>query len=357
MSDLDHLLERARLEGTPLIDGEQVTFVWQGEEAPALLTDFSGWEIERGLQMTAVAPRLWLYTTKLPRNAFIEYAYIIDPENADSDDGRAPDPFNPQAKWNGVNAVNHYFYMPEAIPSPLVNRQRGAPQGRESRCKVEPDGLAASPKRDIFFYQPPVDEPTPLLVVWDGRDYLRQAQLPNIVNNMILAGEIAPISLAMVDNGRKNRFLEYGASDVSLSFLTEIVIPQARQELNLIDIAAQPGAYAILGASMGGLMALYAGWRLPHIFGRVLAQSGAYAIQDHEFVIYPLARYQPPPPLKVWMDVGVYDFLYDANRDMAALLQARGVDVTYEEYIGGHNYYAWRDHLPNGLRHLFGVGN
>jgi enterochelin esterase-like enzyme len=348
------LLERARLEGTPLVDGERVTFVWQGAKPPWLLSDFSGWEIEQAVQLTAVAPAVWAYQTDLPRNAFIEYAYIIDPHKADSNDGRAPDPSNPRAKWNGINATNHYFYMPEAEPTPLVKPARGAPRGRLLHHKIEPGELAIGARRDLFLYQPPVDEPVPLLVVWDGRDYLKQAQLPTIIDNLILNGDIRPLALAMVDNSRKNRFLEYGASDISLGLLTEIVIPLAQKELNLIDLRQQPGAYAILGASMGGLMALYAGWRLPHVFGHVLAQSGAYAIYQHEFVIYPLVRYQPPPPIQIWLDVGVYDFLYDTNREMAALLRERGVAVTYEEYVGGHNYYAWRDHLPNGLRLLFG---
>ena len=348
------LLERARLEGTPLMDGERVTFVWQGKKPPLLLSDFGGWEIEQAAELTAVTPDIWVYQTNLPRNAFIEYAYILDPDNADSDDGRTPDPFNPRAKWNGINAVNHYFYMPEAAPTPLIQRRRGVPQGRLTRVKIDPDGLAASAKRDIFFYQPPVDEPVPLLVAWDGRDYLKQAELPTLVNNLIADGEIRPVALALVDNGRKNRFLEYGASDISLALLTEMVLPLARQQLNLLDIDEQPGAYAILGASMGGLMALYAGWRLPHIFGHVLAQSGAYAIHGQEFVIYPLVRYQPPPPIKIWLNVGTYDFLYDTSREMAQLLQERGAAVTYQEYVGGHNYYAWRDQLADGLRLMFG---
>jgi enterochelin esterase-like enzyme len=348
------LLERARLEGTPLVDGERVTFVWQGDKPPWLLSDFSGWEIEQAVQLTAAAPAVWVYETDLPRNAFIEYAYIIDPDMADSNDGRTPDPFNPRAKWNGINATNHYFYMPETAPTPLVKRRRGVPQGRLTRHKIDPGELATGAKRDIFLYQPPVDEPVPLLVVWDGRDYLKQAELPTIVNNLIADGQIRPLALAMVDNGRKNRFLEYGVSDISLALVTEIVIPLAQKELNLIDVHQQPGAYAILGASMGGLMALYAGWRLPHIFGHVLAQSGAYAIHEHEFVIYPLIRFQPPPPIKIWLNVGTYDFLYDTSREMAQLLQKRGANVAYEEYVGGHNYYAWRDRLPNGLRLLFG---
>jgi len=40
----DKILERARIEGTPLIDGDMVTFIWYGEKAPKLMADFSDWE-------------------------------------------------------------------------------------------------------------------------------------------------------------------------------------------------------------------------------------------------------------------------------------------------------------------------
>ena len=37
------LLDRAQIEGTPLIEGNRATFVWEGETAPGLVGDLSGW--------------------------------------------------------------------------------------------------------------------------------------------------------------------------------------------------------------------------------------------------------------------------------------------------------------------------
>jgi hypothetical protein len=37
------LIQRAQHEGTPLFDGEQVTFVWQGDTQPSLMGDFTAW--------------------------------------------------------------------------------------------------------------------------------------------------------------------------------------------------------------------------------------------------------------------------------------------------------------------------
>ena len=56
----------------------------------------------------------------------------------------------------------------------------------------------------------------------------------------------------------------------------ECVLPLAAERLRLLDARTLPGAYGVLGVSMGGLMALYLGLRLPQVFGRVLSQSGAF---------------------------------------------------------------------------------
>ena len=67
-----------------------------------------------------------------------------------------------------------------------------------------------------------------------------------------------------------------------------------------------------------------------------------------------MVRQMEVQPLKVWMDVGRYEFLYQGNQEMHALLAGRGYDVAYREYRGGHNYSAWRDDVWRGLEWLFG---
>jgi enterochelin esterase family protein len=116
---------------------------------------------------------------------------------------------------------------------------------------------------------------------------------------------------------------------------------------------AEPGQFGVLGASGGGLMALYTGLRLPLIFGKVLAQSGAYSLDGYDFVVWDLVRSIAPEALKIWLAAGCYEMLADCNRDMASLLEKRGFDFKYHEYTGGHNYPAWRNDVPAGLEFLF----
>jgi enterochelin esterase family protein len=192
------------------------------------------------------------------------------------------------------------------------------------------------------------------MVVLDGHDYLRRVKLPNIVDNLIAQGRIQPIALALVDNSPSARFIEYACSEATVSFLLEIVIPYAREHLNLLDVNRLPGAYGVMGASMGGVMALYAGARAPEVFGSVLSQSGAFSMPNRDFVIFDLLRQSSVRPLRIWLAAGRYEGLLECNRRMNQLLVGKGYTVTYHEYSGGHNYPSWREDLWRGLEALYG---
>lgn len=344
------LLERAQREGTPLIDGESVTFVWHGGEPPALLGDFTNWS--EPAQMTESAEGVWTHTVALPRDAYIEYAFFRDIEA----DVRVADPLNSRRVSNGVGAYNNYFAMPEARETPLLRRGAGVAHGAVTRHVVEGDHLIVGSRRAVYLYQPPVAEPCPLLVVFDGQDYLRRAWLTHMVDNLIAQRRIRPIALAMVEHGRQARFVEYACSDSTVTFLTRCVLPLACEHLTLLDVREHPGAYGVLGASMGGLISLYTALRLPEVFGHVLSQSGAFGLDvgGHELVVFDLIRnQQQADSTRIWMDVGRYEFLYPFNEMMRTLLAEKGYEVAYRAYNGGHNYTSWRNDMWRGLEWLF----
>jgi enterochelin esterase-like enzyme len=343
------LIQRAQTDCTPLIDGNTATFVWHGSRPPQVIGDFTHWDSGPAQPFTRLGRGVWSCTITIPSDAYLEYIFILDGE-------RLPDPFNPRTTPNGYGKTNHYFYMPAGSPTALARRVRSNPQGRITRHVVwnDPSELITGSRRTVYLYQPPVDEPAPLLVVWDGSDYLRRARLPVLLDNLIAQKRIRPLALCMIQNGGPARTVEYACNDATLGFLTRSVIPLAQANLRLND--PHQGEYGVLGASMGGLMALYTGLRLPERFNRVISQSGAFSREEYDPVVYDLIRYIPIPRLKIWMDVGAYDFpeLLSANRTMATLLQARGYNVALRQYNAGHNYPAWRDDLVGGLEALFG---
>ncbi|MBN2550809.1 MAG: esterase family protein [Anaerolineales bacterium] len=340
--------ERLYLEGNPVLDGQRASFVWLGEQAPDLSADFTDWQRGAPVQLEQVSPGTWVYQIQLDPKAYIEYSFMRGDE-------RLLDPFNPRTTPNGVGDTNNYFYLPGGQPTSLARRKTGRLQGEVTRHQVPSDGLTTSRRRTVYLYRPPTPGPYPLVVVWDGLDYLRRARLPVIVDNLIAEGRIQPVALVMIQNSKTARMLEYGASDITLGFLMDNVLPLAQVHLDLLDVASHPGAFGVLGASMGGLMAMYTGCRLPQVFGKVLSQSGAFSIAGRDLVIFDLLRHIPNLPIQIWMDVGLYDFksLLAANRKLKLALEERGCRFSYREYPAGHNYPAWRDEVWRGLEYLY----
>jgi enterochelin esterase-like enzyme len=337
---------------SPIIDGDSVLFEWYGSNPPKLIGDFNNWNGSHGVAFTSAGSGRWQARLKLPKDAYIEYAYLVDGK-------RLLDPNNPQHVHNGMEHVNNYFYMPGKQPTSLVRYGRGVPRGTVKRYKVEAryalgdgDRGISLFERTVYLYQPPVVEPSPLLVVFDGPDYLKRAKLPAIVDNLIHQKRIRPIAMAMLAHGRRNRFIEYACSDVTLGFLMFNVLPLARKELKLVDPKQAPGAFGVLGASMGGLIALYTGLRQPEVFGHIISQSGAFY---PKFVVSDLVSNRQANQIKIWMDVGSMEYLVDYNRQMHRLLVEHDYNVHYQEYAGGHNYTSWRDEVVSGLLDQFVV--
>lgn len=349
---MNTLLKRAKEEMTPLIDGNTLTFVYKGKTAPYIKGDFTNWV---PTELDKIEDGIWTYVAEdIDSNAYIEYCYLTDPTD---DDTRIADPFNPRKTTNGYDSFNQNVEMPESVHTAMTRYGFGVNKGRVSRFLVERDHILVGGARDVWLYQPPVDEPVPLLVCYDGKDYYTRGKVTVIVDNLIAKDLIQPIAIAFIENAGKARHLEYNQSETLLYYVINELIPLATQYLNLIDIDDNPSAYAVMGASMSGLMALHTGLRVPHVFGKVLTQSGAFF--DETYTGFPsLIRYWvetlPVADIKIWQDVGKYDFLLAWNRTMRDLLVEKGYNLTYHEYPAGHNYTGWRDSLPDALIKLFG---
>lgn len=351
------LLERVQREGNPIIDGDQATFVWEGHApAPYLVGDFTGWGANP-LPLVHVEGDVWAHTVTLPRDAYIEYAFVLKPDIEE----RYADPFNRGAIWNGVDSVNHTFTMPDCKMTDLTVRGAGVKRGTISEHFIETSRWLATPHRRVLLYKPPVDEPVPLVVVWDGGDYCGRAKLNIIVDNLIAQKRIRPIALAMVDNGQHARLSEYFCNDATVAFLMGQIFPFAKTKLNLLDpepmTSGKVGVHGVLGASMGGLMALYTALRLPYVFGNVISQSGAFFIDERTdyMIIDLMVDSLPVKPLKIWQDVGTIEWLLSGNRQMNERLKRKGYDVTYHEFSGGHNYTMWANVVERGLEVTYGI--
>jgi enterochelin esterase-like enzyme len=352
------LVERARTGGAPVIDDDGATFVWASDESPdgddqsppQLIGDFNGWGWHvPAIELQQVAPRVWAHTMRLPPDAYIEYLYLRGED-------RILDPLNSRTVSNGVGGTHNWFGMPDFAETPLAIHRAGIPHGTVTSHAVDSAYLANRGTRTVHLYRPPADGPYPVLIVYDGQDYLHGAKLPQIVDNLIADARIRPFAMALIEHGDEARFVEYNCSDATIMFLRSVVLPMVEQQL---DLGKDERLHGVMGASMGGLMALYTALRLPGYFGCVLSQSGAFGFHGDgwESVIRDLVRHGSLPPPRVWMDAGGYEDLSSSNRQMHELLREQGFDVTFREYNGGHNYTSWRNDVKRGLESLFPPAN
>jgi enterochelin esterase-like enzyme len=328
---------------TPAVNGEHVTFHWYGPRAPILIGDFNEWEASRDDQLKRVGKNHWALSRDFAPGSYLEYAYLLDGE-------RQLDPLNPRTASTDFDSVNNYFYLAPGAPTPLARKMPQVPQGQIESYWVDASSLRSGARRKVYLYRPDAEGPFPLVIVYDGPQYLRRARLATQVDNLIDQRRIRPIAMAFLTNGAARREIEYACSDATLEFIMNAVLPLASQELDLLAADQANGAYGVMGASMGGLMALYTGVRLTHIFGHVLSQSGAFF---PESVIHDLVDCRTSQGLKTWLDVGLYESLLEMNRDMQARLASRQYQVVFEQYPGGHNYTAWRNQVWRGLEYLF----
>ncbi len=355
MTSARALLQRVREHGNPVMEGNRAVFLWEGETAPLLISDSTGWEerpkafkrLSFNARLTPAQP-VWSASLTVPRDAYVEYAFL-DPDSQE----HILDPYNQRSTSNGMGDRNNFFYMPETMPSPFSLHRADVRSGTLTRHRVDTWLMQDDGERDVHLYAPPAKGPCPLLIVYDGPDYLHRGRLTTIVENLIADRRIRPIAIAFLQNGRARRNVEYICSDATISWLDKEVLPLARKHLRLVNIKDKPGSYGVLGASAGGIMAMYTGLRMPEIFGKVLSQSGVFSLDGRDLAAVDLVRYRHAHDLRIWMDCGILDDLLDDNRRMSQLLQEQEYNVTYREFSGGHNYTAWRDNIWRGLEALF----
>ena len=133
------------------------------------------------------------------------------------------------------------------------------------------------------------------------------------------------------------------------------VIPLVEKKFRVI---ADADHRAIAGLSMGGGQALTIGLTHVDLFHYALGYSAALSQQfmdsDEVFKEALAVRAGLNTKLRLlWISCGKQDFLYQANRQFADMLKAKGVNLTYRETEGAHVWSVWRNNLNDSVPLLF----
>ena len=352
-----HALEELfRSREFPVVDGSRVVFVWRGHADAVLLQHWI-----YGLPSSQPFERLpgsdiWHLTMELPAESRIEYKIelrqgvrrqlVCDPLN----ERFARDPY-------GANSVvyGQGYEFPD-----WAEQMATARQGEVHDRQISTTDLG---QQDIQVYLPARfrnERRYPLLILHDGRDYLRFTDLKTILDNLIHRLEIPPMVVALTQSN--DRLVEYADDERHARFLVEDLLPVLEADYPLVR---KPEARALGGASFGAVASLACAWRHPGVFGKLLLQSGSFAftdIGDHDRgpVFDPVVRFvndfraaPGKPARKAYVSCGIYESLIYYNRSLVPLFRKVFKDVRFREARDGHNWENWRDRLREGLSWLF----
>ena len=342
---------------SPIVEGPSVTFLFRGEADQVNLRHavFGLRSIEPFQRVPGTD--LWYALLEVPEGSRIEYKlevirgdrrqWIRDPMNPHF----ARDPFGA----NSVCQCVGYETPTWTQHDPLART------GTYEDLRI--DSAALGMERDVQVYLPARLRSTrryPLLIAFDGPEYLRYAALGTVLDNLMHAHEMAPVIVALCRPG--DRMREYTGDEAHARFVLEELVPQLESRF---PVRTDPRERGLMGASLGGVAALSAAWRHPGSFGRLLLQSGSFAFTDvgeidDQPVFAEVAEFVNEfraapgrPAERLFVSCGMYEPLIYQNRSLVALLQGTDLDLRYVEARDGHNWENWRDRLRDGLTWLY----
>jgi enterochelin esterase family protein len=353
-STIDRFIET---NGSPIVEGPTITFLFRGRADDVRLRHFVfGLPASQSFRRVA-GTDLWYLSMEAPRGSRIEYKLEVehrgmtrlvrDPLNAKT----ANDPY-------GANSVCYAsgYHVPD-----WTKRDPEAREGHVEEIKVPAPALGGA--RDVSVYLPARVRSTrkyPLMICFDGADYLRYAKMKTVLDNLIHRFEVSPMIVAFVQS--PDRMKEYAADPVHARFVVEDLIPHLERRY---PARGRPKDRGLMGASLGAVASFHAAWLHPGVIGSLLLQSGSFAFTDIgkssrspvldgvvEFVNE--FRAEPGNPVqRIFVSCGQYESLIYENRSLVPLLQRTDMDVKFVEAKDGHNWENWRDRLRDGLSWLF----
>ncbi len=347
----DSLLALASAKKKVLITDSSAIFLYERKAGRVQVAgDFNRWSPTTDSLRSLGDGRRWLLKMELPPTSRVEYKFVVD-------SNWILDPLNSMTAAGGFGE-NSEIRMPGYTPSPDIEPRPGVPRGRIDTLIVVSSYLDC--EHPVYVYIPAETasdrQKYPSLVVTDGGEFLSLAKMNVVLDNLIAEKRIPPVITIFVDPRTRpgdaasnKRMTEYAMNDRFVAFLSQELLPKLRKKYRL---AEAPESTAIAGASMGGLIAAYASFRDPGVFGLCAAQSPSFWWAKDSMLT--LFRSSDKKPIRFYIDTGTLHDALPQSRDMRDILTAKGYDVLYGEYPEGHNWSNWRSRLATLLTFFWG---
>ena len=385
---IDQFWQDRSAEGTPMLEpserpGHQlVTFLWRGATKNVRL--WGGPSHDHTWMQQLSGSDIWYASFEVPDTARLSYGFAPDVPQFD---GGARDNRVALLATLQADPLNRHPLYPEAT-DPFAQRSQlvlaAAPdqpgmvgplpdvRGKVQRQMVTSTLLGNS--RAVDVYTPPgfdpADPETKLLVLFDGPSYQdARAPVPDILDRLITSGQLPPVVALLVDPiDGAHCAREMPCNAAFNRFITEELIPGQEAQLGLSLSAADR---VVSGSSFGGLASICLLQEQAFVVGNAVAMSPSlwWAPPGHVPAAagrpYVIERWMQDSPAGVhlWMSAGTYEVgrrpgevsILEPSRTLRDVMALRPeVQLTYREYVGGHDYLIWRGSLAEGLLALFG---
>jgi enterochelin esterase-like enzyme len=396
-ADIKAFWKQVTAEGTPLVESieedpqhQLVTFLWRGTSETRNVFPVGSFKIGGRYPLDYVFHQIpltdvWYLTVRLPTGA--RFTYGLSENDLLVFDGFQPerfattqvDPLNPH-RWGCAPDATRYdcqsmAEIKGAVPQPWILKNGGVAAGRIEKQKIHSEILKN--EHDLSIYLPAGYRanatPYDLVVIFDESAYLTKVPTPVILDNLVAASKIPPTVAVLIANpSQESRNEELTPNSKFADFLAKELVPWIHAHYNVTD---DPGKTVVAGSSLGGLTAVYAGYKHPEVFANALCQSGSFWwAPDHSGAISDgvttetgwMAKQfiaSSKLPLRFYIDAGSFEFdsngtgggILETSRDMRDVLLAKGYEVDYQQFVGGHDYLSWRGTFADGLMDLIGT--
>lgn len=401
---LDAFWQQMHEEGTPLIEpiaGDDnhslVTFIWRAGnatqqvilEGPVWWTnDFSKVRLRR-LENTDLFYRTYRYRNDLRST----YSLVVDvpppttqwdyTDEALSqwqsfDAARQPDALNLRQRVASLGgdsplATRSVLELPDAPPQPWVERREGVARGQLYAHRFHSALLGN--ERPLWIYTPPgySTSPSHSLLLAFGESSISLGRMDITLDNLLADGLIPPMVAVFVDTLDWDTYMrELCCHEPFADFLATELLPWVCENY---DVTTDPTKVIVVGQSAGGAGATFVAFRHPELFGNVISHSGFYdwglgydrskSWQEQTFEGNWLAKQYAAAaqlPIRFYLAVGLHESYgpwtsdeLNSNRHLRDVLEAKGYEIHYDEFNGGHEFICWRGTFADGLLALVGT--
>ncbi|MEB2781175.1 alpha/beta hydrolase-fold protein [Algoriphagus sp. C2-6-M1] len=310
---------------------------------------------------------LWSFTSDALSPELYSYSFIVD-------DLKTTDPSNPFL-IRDVASVTNVFIVGEGQAA--LYRVKDVPHGTVARRWYDSPGLGMD--RRLTIYTPPGYEQSkdkfPVLYLLHGAGgdeeaWIALGRTAQIMDNLIAQGKAKPMIVVM-PNGNVIQDAAPGEGNKGM-YKPAFMIPKTMDgtyEAKFMDVVnfvennyqvkADKANRAIAGLSMGGYHTMHISRFYPNMFDYIgLFSAAIMPREDATGKVYTdidgTLKTQMDNGYKLyWIAIGKTDFLYDANKEYRAKLDAMEMPYKYEESKGGHIWRNWRVYLTQFAPQLF----